>query len=229
MEYIDGVKISEITKIKSEYSYHKYVALLSLFIFNCGLNSKGLLHGDLHSGNYLVDADNFKLTILDFGYCYKIDSVKFKILFNLFNNPSEDNITEFINDILNSPYNKNKKETIISNYDQLFTTISNFNNSSDIVLELIKFTNQYKLIVPNEFLNTLLLFLQLSDVIEKSNLYNKNSNNHSFLMDICEIYDICHDFNNYMKLIRKKDTNNKKDINSQNNKFNKFENLKKYL
>ena len=222
MEYIDGITMQEVLQEKSEYMYYKYVILLSLFIFNNGLSKGGILHGDLHNGNYLISKNEFKLTILDFGYCFKINNNTFKILFNMFLSPSNESIIEFLNNLLSTPYNKDKHITI-EQYNKVINDVLKYNTPQDIVNVITKFTIVENLYLPNQYLNIFLLFLQLNDIIYKSNLYKQNSSTYIDLCNFCDTYEICDDYNNYVKGINK---NQKKNI---TDKFKKFENLKNFL
>ena len=115
MEYIDGVSIKKV----EELDYEKYARQLFTFSISC-LLIKGVMHGDLHSGNILFikekreekeertndsnnDNDNefiYKIGIIDFGLVYKLDDdfkSKFSEIFiNIYSKP----ILEVASDML---------------------------------------------------------------------------------------------------------------------------------
>ena len=70
MEYIEATQFSKLEI--SDYIKYKIVMILNLFIKN-GLTLSSIYHADLHNSNWkvIIENNNPKLVIYDFGFCIK--------------------------------------------------------------------------------------------------------------------------------------------------------------
>ena len=228
MEYFDKLKLNELESVENIYKYNKYISILTLFIFNNAIY--GFNHGDLHKGNYLINNGNksgdYKLYVIDYGYCYFISEELFIVLFKLFNDTTEKSITSFYDYLLeyNSIINK---EIIQLEYNTSIEEILKDPDVKHIVTCLINFTFKYNLILPSNLLNIILLFLNIEDLLPK---YTRDPSNKSSweLLNICESHNA---FEYYTDFINKNNYNDFKNYEKTifDNNFNKFENFKKYL
>jgi predicted unusual protein kinase regulating ubiquinone biosynthesis (AarF/ABC1/UbiB family) len=103
MEYINGVKITEICETDYD-GFAKQV--LKLGVVTTLIH--GFAHGDLHGGNilFIKDADDekykYKLGIIDFGIVYNIDSEYRHLLFEVATKALDTPATEIATRLLNS-------------------------------------------------------------------------------------------------------------------------------
>lgn len=72
MEWVEGVPLSNIEKIKADgYDLKKIASNLSISFFNQAYRD-GVFHGDLHPGNLFVDKEN-NIVMVDFGIIGRLD------------------------------------------------------------------------------------------------------------------------------------------------------------
>ena len=85
MEYIEGTLFTELEV--SEYIKYKSIMILNLFIKKMEMVLSSIYHADLHNSNWrvIIENNNPKLIIYDFGFCIKITDEERKLQQNLFN------------------------------------------------------------------------------------------------------------------------------------------------
>jgi predicted unusual protein kinase regulating ubiquinone biosynthesis (AarF/ABC1/UbiB family) len=128
MEYINGLKISEITK----KDYEDFAKQILKFGFVTTI-VHGITHGDLHSGNVLfikgedIDKYKYKIGVIDFGIIYELD----------------DSYRNFVCDLLTQMFERPPRETAIKIFHSplldppgIFQQISNKHQNS-----LVDFTS----------------------------------------------------------------------------------------
>ena len=225
IKYIDGIKF---TKIHSEYERSKILTLLSIFTSNTCLHN--LSHGDLHIGNWSIK--DGKLIVYDYGFCFNISSIEYKLLDELISlDEKEMIIPKFFNYYLDKEYNQNvDKELIIKSLD---TIIKKYREIDSPILKnflhsVTEFCIEYDILLSSTCINGLIIFLQTSSYYDSVANCSKNSTYTSYLVNIlstCKTYNICPELIDY--------TNKKIDDNNNNTNiekdFSKFEGLKKFM
>ena len=192
MEYIEGLKFSEIDK--SEYEFFAKNILKFGFVSTM---IHGITHGDLHCGNIIFIKDNedlknkYKIGIIDFGFIYKIPlDLKNNILdifADLFSQPTIITSSKILNSGLIEP--KNLKNNLS---DSNYNTILNFTN--EIIketiftskkanqLQIYKFLIKFKEFISNSEVSK--LGLKLSDFFLQTQLVLAMS--HGLTITLCQ-------------------------------------------
>tara|TARA_Y100000814_G_C12331924_1_gene401656 strand:- start:358 stop:1644 length:1287 start_codon:yes stop_codon:yes gene_type:complete len=231
MDYLPGcMHNSEQYKLYGIYKISKLIMYLSIFSLNSALNNK--LHGDLHIGNWSINTRTNTINIYDFGYCYNISKEEFSIIEKLINNPfSIESLDMFLHYYINKEYNsKLKNEYIYERYKEeihtLFTEL-NVIQVQEIISNLFKFCLKYNILLSNACLNSILVFLQLISIYEKTGFLENRSKQtkiNSTLINICKTYNICP----LLKAYLEEDLDNTLVLGNFNT-LNKYNNLKKYI
>jgi ubiquinone biosynthesis protein len=95
MEYVDGIKVSDLKKLDRQGSDRRLLARRGADAFLEMILSHGFFHGDLHPGNVLILPDNV-ICLLDYGMVGRLDQ----------------GLKSFITDILYAIINRDVDEVI---------------------------------------------------------------------------------------------------------------------
>lgn len=117
MDYIIGKNISDI-KLNITNKMKIFYAITGQF--SSGI-MKGVIHGDLHSGNYAIDKNN-NIIIYDFGIVVKLNEQEHKTLVKLFNSVYEKNFDDITDLFIENFVEKNEEY-----YKKDFNLIKNSN------------------------------------------------------------------------------------------------------
>ncbi len=145
--FINSNKICDIHKMKGILKFQVFLKYMIL--------EEGLLHLDLHSGNWGINNNN--LTILDFGYSIRIyekDDIEKKkalqdIWIYLYTRDKNNFLSQIIKNFITDTY-KNDKKTLIENMIEDMKDVNIFDNNNMYSI-IVKFCNQHKFKLNNEF------------------------------------------------------------------------------
>ena len=163
MDYIEGIKITEIQK----EDYEGFSKQVMKFGFVTSI-VHGVTHGDLHGGNILFIKDKnderypYKIGVIDFGIIYELDSqykgMVFGILTQIFDSSPRDSAIKLLNSGLIDPPNilqqipKDDYENIIAfTTDIIDETINNSKKANQI--QIYKFILKLKDYLSNSTLS----------------------------------------------------------------------------
>tara|TARA_B100000902_G_C27289949_1_gene906547 strand:+ start:991 stop:2241 length:1251 start_codon:yes stop_codon:yes gene_type:complete len=214
MEYIESTPIDQVD---SEYSINNVLLLLLIFSNNNCLNN--ISHGDLHKGNWGILGN--KIVIYDFGFCFNIDTVEYKLIDNLLN---ADNKCNILHKFVHHYSDKKKDITILTDkYKNLYQP-----DIKLLISDLIQFFINNNIYLSSGCINGLILFLQTSSYYKKIKSLSDESDHTSYLLNIlnmCEANDMCPKL---VKYTQEKIKQNKFKSN-MNKDFSKFNGLLKFM
>ena len=188
MEYIDGVRVSEIDL----YNKNKFMSFLKLFMHR-NKYKLNLNHGDLHVGNWKIIKETNSLIIYDFGLCWSLKSDKYLTII--------DSSLHYLNDekYINNQVDNVKELLKISDIeitdkiDNYINELFNYkiSNSKDFIDNLIK---MYKLMnkkLNNDILNIIIAYW-FTIIYDDTNYID--------MVSICETYNVFEDIKDDLKL-----------------------------
>lgn len=223
-DYNEDLIIMDIVKTESneelsDINRYKCLLLMIVYINNSCLNN--LSHGDMHLGNWSIHHNTYPyINIIDFGFCFNINFKDYIMIDKYIGSP---NNLEILNEIIGYlSYDKSKEK--INKISLELYNISKNVMSKDIekyINNLLKILIKYKIYLNTSILNILFLYYQLSSSYDFI-LYNDKNNNiieNNFsleLINICEAYNICTEYREYLHnhiipSFKLKSTNNKLD------------------
>lgn len=151
MEYISGKNISEIL-LNNDNSKKILTCVSSNFISGI---INGLIHGDLHSGNFAID-DEYNVIIYDFGIILELTKFEVDILIKFLNAVHEQNINNLCEIFFNEYIEKDENYYKIKNkYDNIL---------------LSKEINEISIILNKNNMDLRLLFTSMAKTLQKYNL-----------------------------------------------------------
>tara|TARA_Y100000593_G_scaffold52252_1_gene98145 strand:- start:52 stop:1341 length:1290 start_codon:yes stop_codon:yes gene_type:complete len=214
MEYIESKPIDTIEK---EYNINNTLLLLLIFSNNNGLNN--ISHGDLHKGNWGILDD--KLVVYDFGFCFNINNVEYKLIDRLMN---EDNKCDIIEKFVNHYSSKKIDISILTNkYKNLFQP-----DIKILIDDLINFFINNDIYLSSACINGVILFLQKSSYFKKIKSLSDDSDHTSYLLNMlsmCQANDMCPELIEYTQEKIKEN----KFRSNMNKDFSKFTGLLKFM
>ena len=162
----DGLYIDEI----SEYQRCKVALNLLCLVHNmCMVDN--FMHGDLHIKNWKVRPYNktYQIILYDFGICFEGPSKEYntKILEYAETQNIKKLIALFLEDF---QYKMKKTELVELLYDKFKEICEEPFNMNIVFNKLIYLFSKYNLIINNLFLNVMLFFCLLEDVLKKTNI-----------------------------------------------------------
>ena len=214
MEYIESTPIDEID---NEYNINNALLMLLVFSNNNCLNN--ISHGDLHKGNWGMLGN--KLVIYDFGFCFNIDTVEYKLIDRLLNSDNKCNIIDkFIHH-----YSNTKKDItiLLDKYKDLYQP-----NIKILINDLLQYFIINNICLSSGCINGLILFLQTSSYYKKIKSLSDDSDHTSYLLNMlnmCQTNDMCPKLVEYTQ---EKIKQNKFKSN-MNKDFSKFNGLLKFM
>jgi predicted unusual protein kinase regulating ubiquinone biosynthesis (AarF/ABC1/UbiB family) len=145
--FINNNEISEIHKLKSILKFQIFLKYMFL--------EEGLLHLDLHSGNWGINNNN--LTILDFGYSLRIyekNNIEKKKAFQdmwiyMYTRDKYNFISQVINYFITETYTNDKKKLIELFMEELKDI--NIFHQKNVYSIILNFCNNHKFKLSNEF------------------------------------------------------------------------------
>tara|TARA_B100001094_G_scaffold294387_1_gene314964 strand:+ start:820 stop:2190 length:1371 start_codon:yes stop_codon:yes gene_type:complete len=195
----------------SDYNRYKAIALNKLFVKN-NEYTHGLMHGDLHKGNWKIREENdlLKLIIYDFGFCWRlpdflVDHIQF--IDKSFIYPDKN-----IDDFIKSCWIFCENKTSIENVKEWVMEIKNENKDMDyddpiLLLKLIIKSCRIGGYLINSFiLQSLIIHTQLCGNYEKYGVTARKDENDDYysrkiydLINICDTYQICEGYSSLLK------------------------------
>ena len=214
MEYIESTHIDDI---ENEYSINNVLLLLLIFSSNNCLNS--ISHGDLHKGNWGISGD--KIVIYDFGFCFDVDIVEYKLIDKLLN---DDNKYDIIEKFVHYYTNRKLDTTILTDK---YKTIHQ-PDIQELIQDLIKFFIKNDIYLSGGCINGIILFLQTASYYKKIKSLSDDSTLTVYLLNIlnmCQANNMCPKLIEYTQ---EKIKQNKYESN-MNKDFSKFNGLLKFM
>jgi len=147
IQFINSNEINEVHKMKGILKFQVFLKYMIL--------EEGLLHLDLHSGNWGINNNN--LTILDFGYSLRIydknDIEKKKALQDMwiymYTRDKHNFISQVVNYFITNTYTYDKKK-LLENILEEIKDINIFDHKNMYSI-ILKFCNNHKFKLSNEF------------------------------------------------------------------------------
>ena len=221
-DYNEDLIIMDIVKTEpnkeiSDLNKYKCLLLLIVYINNSCLNN--LSHGDMHLGNWSIQHDEYPyINVIDFGFCFNINYTDYIMIDKYIGNPINIDILKEIIEYLSYDKSKDKINKISMELHNISKSIQT-KNIEKYISSLLKILIKYKIYLNTSVLNILFLYYQLSSSYEFL-LYNDKNNNiieNNFsleLSNICEAYNICLEYKEYLEkniipCFKLKITNNK--------------------
>jgi len=228
-EYNEDFIIMDIIETKlteniSDYNKYKCLLLLIIFINNNCLNN--LSHGDMHLGNWSLQYKDFSyINIIDFGFCFNINFNDYIIIDKYIGNPTNLTIINSIIEYLSEDKSKDKIKKISTELHN-YTINLKKKNIEQFIYCLLNILIKYKIYLNSSVLNALFLYYQLSNsykfIINNNKNNNEIENNFSLeLINICESYNICSKYKEYLEQHILPTFNFKK----KNNRLEKYKHL----
>lgn len=224
MSYEEGISLDKSDI--SEYNKEKSILLLKIWIKNNQYKCK-LMHGDLHKGNWKirVDGDNLKIVIFDFGFCWYMPEYMLDVETNLFVDKalitpirSIENFAKACHMLIN---NKSTLETVNKIIKEVsrkmletkeYTKENIYDDPIFLMKIMIEGCRKDNYLMDSFSLNTVIVHTQTTNYLTKYDLVRKNRKDNYFekcildIINICETYNICKDYNEILK-DEYKDTN----------------------
>lgn len=166
MSYHAGDFIHEI-----ESSYNRYKSIMCLVVFfTCCSKKFGVLHGDLHKGNWKVVIDesgNFeRIIVYDFGICHCVDVVNFEKFLNYYDNAQWDKVIDIcINMWSTNEIEENTRSLIIDSFVKHMNLQILPMKSNLILSYIIKTMKIYNLSIKPDILNALISFTNIEKFV----------------------------------------------------------------
>jgi len=170
MEYMRGIRIDRLEKIKKMNVDPKRIALLGLHAYWKQIFDDGFFHGDPHPGNLLVTA-NGELVFLDFGLFGVIRPEKRDALLKMFLGLVESDV-ELIVDGLDS-FGLTVEDSMVDAFkDDIFLVLVNNEFKTiepDVTLlnDLVAVFKKYRLLVPTSVMLMVKVFGTVQDICSK--------------------------------------------------------------
>lgn len=179
MDYIDNINenIENITREENNI----YLKLIVQFYYN-NIILKKLLHCDLHLGNVLLIKNlnnenniDYKIGIIDYGICLKLDIKEQNFIDKLFTNllSKFDLYDAFLGimDHLKDKYNISKNIEFILQEVNIYIKTTNFDTTLILthydIYTFLKISKKYNLVLPQRIYNILLSLVSITGVINK--------------------------------------------------------------
>jgi len=228
MKYIQGLHINNLNI--GFYHKSKIFIILELFLQDSILNN-GLIHCDLHSGNWKVlynyKKKDFSIIIYDFGLCCDLKNMNIgKIIENNCQNDLASAVKITIDGLINDESfdelkrKKIKSKTIIEFNNDLKEKKKSFNYFHYIIQKILKFSYENNIKINSKYINLLIILLNYDNL--KNFGYNckiESSSTNRLLNDIypnylfyCKHYNIFPELKKYLNdylMKNKKKKNNK--------------------
>ena len=248
----DGVNYNDIDV--SSYIKSKFVLLFILFLRQSILID-GLIHADLHKGNWKIrytNKDDYKLIIYDMGYCFKENiNITRQFISSWERGDSEDLCKSFVNTLLNIRKEDKERLVILLKNDIIGTLLEKPMNMTIIIPKVTSFFISKNLLLSGNSVNLFVTLILVESVVKQYGFVteeNKNITmlqtsemhyklNHINLITYCDTYKCFTKLSTYLKESLKKNKLFKElfpnleillDINDTNYKFlNIDEDIKK--
>tara|TARA_B100001094_G_scaffold330798_1_gene396976 strand:+ start:2138 stop:3475 length:1338 start_codon:yes stop_codon:yes gene_type:complete len=166
MSYHHGKSLHEV---ESSYERYKSITCLIIFFVMCS-KMFGMLHGDLHKGNWKIvttQKGNFeRLIIYDFGICHSIDVNNFGTFLNHYDNCKWDKVIQMCMRMWSTTsIDENIESSITENYVKYMKSQVLPMKSNNIMSYLIKTLQNYNLSVRPDILNALIAFTNIEKFV----------------------------------------------------------------
>ena len=198
-EFIEGNKITFFENDELKYIECK----IKIFIVFLSMINIGVIHGDMHDGNILIDKNN-NINLIDFGIIRKIsknDTINIKKLINIIKDNINKNIDEddtdylynLIKDIINilCVYKTNKLNIIINNFIELVDEKNTINILTDLINYLYSYSIKNEIIINDNVIYCILMIVSLLSDHNIKQKYMLNlifdyidKNDYSYLIDL---------------------------------------------
>lgn len=176
MEYIDGIKINNIAKLKEQGADLTELAAIGLHLYFTQIFKHGLFHADPHPGNVLLLKDN-RICLIDFGMVGTLNRNDKHAFRDFIVALTRGNFRDLVNSIEKLTQRKNIGNKEELEYD-LSVLIDEFpphtideRNMSEVVDRLQEIIYKHKLNFPNDFfllLRTMVILDGVSRLLDPS-------------------------------------------------------------
>ncbi|SHE49516.1 2-octaprenylphenol hydroxylase [Caldanaerobius fijiensis DSM 17918] len=156
LEYIDGIGVKNIERIKRSHWDVKNIARIGAISFLEQVMDFGFFHGDPHPGNIMVLGDD-KIAYIDFGTVGKLDRIQRRFLYNLFEAFINDDVDSMVEDfeemgcITSSTdiisFKRDLKDIIDVYYNASIKDI----NMKDLISQITNIVYKHSIVLPADF------------------------------------------------------------------------------
>lgn len=191
MTYEDGISFDDIDKTDNNLINKLAFCLTSFQRQNSCIF--GLIHGDLHTGNWKIRLNNnndFKLIVLDFGIMYNIDKDTVKDWIKAFQYQNYPDLLKLSIHHSNSSHNEEQVNKIVNDNISCFKGMPNM---MKVIQTLIPTLNKYNIYIKDEYISVIISFALTEKVVCKVRhiIYDGDNLHNIYISDCLDVIAFC--------------------------------------